>query len=85
MKALGVNCAIRYLGETSEQAAPLKGKSFVFTGGLESISRQEAAQRLQELGGRVTSSVSKRTAYVVVGKDSGVEIGRGQTFGDCRA
>ncbi|MEW6663881.1 MAG: NAD-dependent DNA ligase LigA [Thermodesulfobacteriota bacterium] len=50
---------------------PLAGKSFVLTGGLDSLSRDEARQLIEDLGGRVTSSVSKKTDFVVVGKDPG--------------
>ena len=80
MKALGVavQAAPR---ETSGQATPLKGKSFVFTGGLESLSRQDAAQRLKALGGRVTTNVSKHTAYVVVGKDPGSKLAEAERLG----
>ena len=80
MKALGVD--VRALSrETSGQAASLKGKSFVFTGGLESLSRQQAVQRLEALGGRVTSSVSKHTAYVVVGKAPGSKVAEAKRLG----
>jgi DNA ligase (NAD+) len=73
MKTLGVN--VRTVSaEKSGQAGPLQGKSFVFTGGLGSVSRQEAAQRVEALGGRVTSAVSKHTAYIVVGKDPGSKL-----------
>ena len=47
------------------------GLRFVVTGRLDSLSRQEAQVRIKELGGAVSSSVSKRTDYVVVGKDPG--------------
>ena len=67
--------------EESGQAAPLKGKSFVFTGGLERLSRQDATQRLQALGGRVTSSVSKHTAYVVVGTAPGSKLDDAKRLG----
>ena len=80
MKTLGVavQAAPR---EASGQTAPLKGKSFVFTGGLESLSRQEATQRLQSLGGRVVSSVSKHTAYVVVGTVPGSKLDDAKRLG----
>ena len=80
MKALGVavQAAPR---ETSGQAAPLKGKSFVFTGGLESLGRQEAAQRLKALGARVASGVSKHTTYVVVGKAPGSKLAEAERLG----
>ena len=80
MKTLGM--AVQAAPRTaSGQAAPLKGKSFVFTGGLESLSRQDAAQRLQALGGRVTSSVSKHTAYVVVGTAPGSKLDDAKRLG----
>lgn len=50
---------------------PLSGKTFVLTGGLESFTRDEARKKIQEMGGRVTSSVSKKTDFVVVGRDPG--------------
>jgi len=50
---------------------PLAGKTFVFTGALESFTRDEAQELVAKLGGRVTASVSKKTDYVIVGKDPG--------------
>jgi DNA ligase (NAD+) len=57
--------------ETSAGPKPFLGKSFVLTGGLETMTRDEARAGIQRLGGRVASSVSKKTDYVIVGKDPG--------------
>ena len=49
----------------------MDGVTFVITGILESIEREEAADLIQRYGGKVTQSVSKKTSYVVVGRDPG--------------
>ncbi|MGB8658302.1 MAG: NAD-dependent DNA ligase LigA [Candidatus Zixiibacteriota bacterium] len=49
----------------------ISGKTFVLTGGLDSFTREEATKTIEDMGGRVSSSVSKKTGYVVVGKDPG--------------
>jgi DNA ligase (NAD+) len=51
--------------------SPFLGKKFVFTGGLETLSRDEAKARIEQLGAKAVSSVSKATDYVVVGSDPG--------------
>jgi DNA ligase (NAD+) len=50
---------------------PLSGKTFVLTGGLDSFTRDEAQKIIEDMGGRVSSSVSKKTDFVIVGKDPG--------------
>jgi DNA ligase (NAD+) len=50
---------------------PFQGKSFVLTGSLENLSRSEAAALIKERGGKVSSSVSKKTDYILVGADPG--------------
>ena len=49
----------------------LNGLTFVITGILESIEREEAADLIQRYGGKVTQSVSKKTSYVIMGQDPG--------------
>jgi DNA ligase (NAD+) len=56
-------------GETAETS--LAGKTFVLTGGLDAFTRDEARQIIEGMGGRISSSVSRKTDFVVVGKDPG--------------
>ncbi len=55
----------------TEGPRPLEGKSLVLTGGLATLSRDQAKDLIIRLGGRVTGSVSKKTDYVIVGEDAG--------------
>ena len=59
----------------------LAGQTFVLTGTLSSQSRDEARRAVEALGGKVTSSVSKKTSYVVVGADPGSKAERAVTLG----
>ena len=52
----------------------LKGKIFVLTGGLSSLTRDEAKNKIRALGGHISSSVSKATDYVVAGEDPGLKF-----------
>lgn len=66
--------------EPKEEAEPkpLSGKTFVFTGTLSSMTREEAKKHVEALGARVTNTVSKNTDYVVVGEDPGSKFHKAQ-------
>jgi DNA ligase (NAD+) len=66
---------------TDIEETPLEGKTFVLTGGLDSMTRDEARKVIETLGGRVSSSVSKKTDFVVVGKDPGSKQTDAQRLG----
>lgn len=64
-----------------DTAMPLSGKSFVFTGGLAGLSRDDAKTLVERLGATVSSSVSKKTSYVVAGTDPGSKLDLAKKLG----
>ena len=60
---------------------PLSGKTFVLTGTLNSLSRDEAKEKLKALGAKVAGSVSKKTDYVVMGADPGSKADKARELG----
>ena len=84
LQASGVN--MDYLGETEEQIEDIpdnyfKGKTVVLTGTLSHFTRSEFTKKLQALGAKVTGSVSKKTDYVIYGKDAGSKYAKAQKLG----
>lgn len=66
--------------KTSEEL-PLSGKTFVLTGGLSQMTRDEAKEKLIELGASVSESVSKKTSFVVVGENPGSKFEKAKSLG----
>jgi DNA ligase (NAD+) len=75
LTAAGVNMASQVPAEARGEK-PLAGKTVVLTGTLSSMSRDEATAALEELGAKVTDSVSKKTTYVVAGADAGTKLAK---------
>lgn len=69
--------------EAARQSAgeQLKGMSFVLTGALERFTRDEAAALIESLGGKASSAVSKKTAYVVAGENAGSKLRKAAELG----
>jgi DNA ligase (NAD+) len=68
-------------GSAKKISKVLEGKTFVITGTLSSMSRDEAKEKLQALGAKVSGSVSSKTSYVVVGEDPGSKYTKAQELG----
>jgi DNA ligase (NAD+) len=78
---------LRSVGLQFEEAGPplgegpLAGKTFVLTGTLPELTREQATERIVAAGGRVTGSVSKKTSYVVAGESAGSKLANAERLG----
>ena len=78
LKKAGVNMEEDAQEETDERFA---GKVFVLTGSLENYSREEASNIIEKLGGKTSSSVSKKTDYVLAGEEAGSKLAKAESLG----
>jgi DNA ligase (NAD+) len=72
---------LKFEGTKKERATTLAGKTFVLTGTLARHTRDEAKKLIEDAGGRVSGSVSKKTDYVVAGEDAGSKLDKAKELG----
>jgi DNA ligase (NAD+) len=81
-RALGVHWPpVERASPTASDAGLLAGLSFVLTGTLDGLSRSEAKARIEQQGGKVTGTVSKKTSYVVAGDAAGSKLRKAEELG----
>jgi DNA ligase (NAD+) len=72
---------LRFKGTKKQRGTKLAGKTFVLTGTLSNFTRDEAKKLIEDAGGRVSGSVSKKTDYVVAGTDAGSKLDKAKELG----
>jgi DNA ligase (NAD+) len=75
------DAGVTFTGKKKERGTKLAGKTFVLTGTLPHLSRDEAKKLIEDAGGRVAGSVSKKTDYVVAGSDAGSKLDKAKELG----
>jgi DNA ligase (NAD+) len=80
LRAAGLNFKSE-LYQPAAEAGSLAGKTFVLTGMLPTLTREEATAKIEALGGKVSGSVSKKTDYVLAGEDAGSKLDKAQKLG----
>ena len=81
LERAGLNLHSSIYQEVSTEKLPFDGKIFVLTGTLPNLTRPEATEKIEAVGGKVSGSVSKKTDYVVAGSDAGSKLEKASQFG----
>ena len=81
IKSLGINTENLSEPKSIDESNPFFNKTFVITGTLPNYKRTEAAAIIESMGGKVSSSVSKKTDYVLAGEDAGSKLTKAQSLG----
>lgn len=79
LKEIGLNT--KYLSQEVEENSEFNGKTFVLTGSLQLFTREEAEEKIEQLGGKAASSVSKKTSAVIVGSNPGSKYEKAKELG----
>ncbi len=76
-----IHLGVHWPQEKAVVKSEIAGKTFVLTGALKSLTREEAEEKIERSGGKATSSVSKNTDYVIVGENPGSKYEKAKALG----